>query len=79
MPSESSADLTSLASQFVSLAGSSGADTLADVAAEGVDAAAFLTSGVHVSAYTDKPVDAAGHTAVSWLTEWAAAKVQALT
>lgn len=75
----SSPGLPSLASQFVELAGSPGADNLADIAAEGLDAASFLTSGAHVSAYTEKPIDAAGHTALTWLTEWAAAKVQALT
>ncbi|GGG01421.1 hypothetical protein GCM10007304_14250 [Rhodococcoides trifolii] len=72
-------DVGSLASQLTSLMSSPGADALSNIASEGMQAAAFLASGVHVSSYTDKPIDSSGHTSVSWMTEWAAAKIAALT
>lgn len=52
-----------------------GADALAELVAEGVDAATFYTSGAHQS-YDTYVVDDAGRTALQWLGDWFANRIR---
>ncbi|MGN2638733.1 cutinase family protein [Nocardia takedensis] len=52
-----------------------GADALAELVTEGVDAATFYTSGAHQS-YDTYVVDDAGRTALQWLGDWFANRIR---
>ncbi|WP_169823314.1 cutinase family protein [Aldersonia kunmingensis] len=58
--------LPSAAGQLVS---AEGADSLSQLLGEGADALGFFTSGAHQS-YDTTVIDAAGRTALQWLTQW---------
>ncbi|WP_157108523.1 cutinase family protein [Aldersonia kunmingensis] len=67
--------LPSAAGQLVS---AQGADSLSALLTEGTDALQFFTSGAHQS-YDTTAIDAAGRTAVQWLTQWLINRITAIT
>ncbi|MEU2229063.1 hypothetical protein, partial [Streptomyces sp. NPDC018347] len=60
-------DLGGLASNLTALAGSDGADALAQIGTEGLKFASFIGSGAHQS-YGEMVIDSAGTTALQDLT-----------
>ncbi|MEE2061574.1 cutinase family protein [Rhodococcus artemisiae] len=64
-----SLDLPQLSDSLVTLSQSQGADDLASLVSEGLNAASFFTSGAHTN-YNALVVDNAGRDAIAWLSDW---------
>ncbi|MGV9866074.1 cutinase family protein [Rhodococcus koreensis] len=64
-----SLDLNGLTGSLTTMANSQGADDLAALVSEGLNAASFFASGAHTD-YNHLVVDNAGRTAIQWLTDW---------
>ncbi len=64
-----SLDLPQLSDSLVTLSQSQGADDLASLVGEGLNAASFFTSGAHTN-YNALVVDNAGRDAIAWLSDW---------
>ncbi|WP_054247573.1 cutinase family protein [Rhodococcus opacus] len=62
-------DLAGLAGSVSTMAQSQGAEDLAAVVGEGLNAASFFASGAHQS-YQDLVVDNAGRNAIQWVSDW---------
>ncbi|NHU43023.1 cutinase family protein [Rhodococcus sp. A14] len=62
-------DLAGLAGSVSTMARSQGAEDLAAVVGEGLDAASFFASGAHQS-YQNLVVDNAGRNAIQWVSDW---------
>ena len=62
-------DLPGLADSLTTMASSQGADDLASLVAEGLDAASFFASGAHQN-YNFLVVDNAGRSAIQWISDW---------
>ncbi|MGW4336777.1 cutinase family protein [Rhodococcus koreensis] len=62
-------DLAGLAGSVSTMAHSRGAEDLAAVVGEGLNAASFFASGAHQS-YQSLVVDNAGRTAIAWVSDW---------
>jgi len=62
-------DLQGLAGSVSTMAQSQGAEDLAAVVGEGLNAASFLASGAHQS-YQNLVVDNAGRNAIQWVSDW---------
>lgn len=62
-------DLPQLSDSLVTLAQSQGAEDLASLVSEGLDAATFFASGAHTN-YNALVVDNAGRNAIQWLSDW---------
>ncbi|WP_461666624.1 cutinase family protein [Gordonia sputi] len=67
-------DLGGLASTLTGLAGSSGAQDLASLVSQGLDAATFYGTGSHVS-YPGLKVDQYGRSATDWLADWVSTRL----
>lgn len=68
-------DLGGLANTLTSIGGSQGAQDVAQLAGEGLDAAKFFASGAHQS-YGDFKVDSAGRSALQWLLDFFAQAIK---
>lgn len=64
-----SLDLPQLSDSLITLSQSQGADDLASLVSEGLNAASFFTSGAHTN-YNALVVDNAGRDAIQWLSDW---------
>jgi hypothetical protein len=62
-------DLQGLAGSVSTIAQSQGAEDLAAVVGEGLNAASFFASGAHQSYHT-LVVDNAGRNAIEWVSDW---------
>ncbi|WP_032385513.1 cutinase family protein [Rhodococcoides fascians] len=62
-------DLPQLAGSVSKLSQSQGAEDLASLVGEGIEAASFFASGAHTN-YNSLVVDNAGRNAVQWLSDW---------
>ncbi|MGH3804274.1 MAG: hypothetical protein ACRDTD_29890, partial [Pseudonocardiaceae bacterium] len=62
-------DLPGLTGSLTTMASSQGADDLADLVGEGLNAASFFASGAHTD-YGNLVVDNAGRSAIKWLSDW---------
>ena len=62
-------DLAGLAGSVSTMARSQGAEDLAAVVGEGLNAASFFASGAHQS-YQNLVVDNAGRNAIQWVSDW---------
>ena len=62
-------NLPSLARSLTTMASSQGANDLASLVGEGLDAAAFFASGAHQN-YNTLVVDNAGRNAIQWISDW---------
>ncbi|KPH21085.1 cutinase family protein [Rhodococcus sp. D-46] len=62
-------DLPALAGELTTMANSQGANDLASLVGEGLEAASFLASGAHQN-YNSLVVDNAGRNAIQWISEW---------
>ncbi len=62
-------DLPALAGSLATRANSQGANDLASLIGEGLDAAAFFASGAHQN-YNSLVVDNAGRNAIQWISDW---------
>ncbi|SED92164.1 cutinase family protein [Rhodococcus koreensis] len=62
-------DLPGLTGSLTTMASSQGADDLAALVGEGLNAASFFTSGAHTD-YGNLVVDNAGRSAIKWLSDW---------
>lgn len=62
-------DLKGLTGSLTTMASSQGADDLAALVGEGLNAASFFTSGAHTD-YNNLVVDNAGRNAIQWLSDW---------
>lgn len=62
-------DLPALAGSLTTMASSQGANDLASLVGEGLDAASFFASGAHQN-YNSLVVDNAGRNAIQWISDW---------
>ncbi|PBC35119.1 cutinase [Rhodococcus sp. ACS1] len=62
-------DLPGLTGSLTTMASSQGADDLAALVGEGLNAASFFASGAHTD-YGNLVVDNAGRSAIKWLSDW---------
>ena len=62
-------ELPSLANSLTTMANSQGANDLASLMGEGLDAASFFASGAHQN-YNSLVVDNAGRNAIQWISDW---------
>ncbi|QSE88055.1 cutinase family protein (plasmid) [Rhodococcus pseudokoreensis] len=62
-------DLPALTGSLTTMAQSRGAEDLAALVGEGLEAASFFTSGAHTN-YSALVVDNAGRDAITWLSDW---------
>ena len=62
-------DLSTLAGSLATMASPQGANDLASLLGEGLDAASFLASGAHQN-YNSLVVDNAGRNAIQWISDW---------
>ncbi|MER2221744.1 MAG: cutinase, partial [Rhodococcus sp. (in: high G+C Gram-positive bacteria)] len=62
-------DLPALAGSLTTMASSQGANALASLIGEGLDAASFFASGAHQN-YNALVVDNAGRNAIQWISDW---------
>lgn len=62
-------DLPALADSLTAMAGAQGANDLASLVGEGLDAASFFASGAHQH-YNSLVVDNAGRNAIQWISDW---------
>lgn len=62
-------ELSALANSLTAMASAQGANDLASLIAEGLDAASFFASGAHQN-YNSLVVDNAGRNAIQWISDW---------
>lgn len=62
-------ELPALATSLTTIASAQGANDLASLVGEGIDAASFFTSGAHQN-YNSLVVDNAGRNAIQWISDW---------
>ncbi|MFF1946857.1 cutinase family protein [Rhodococcus qingshengii] len=62
-------DLPALAGELTAMASTQGANDLASLVGEGLDAASFFASGSHQN-YSSLVVDNAGRNAIRWISDW---------
>jgi len=68
-PTMGASNVSGLLGMLTQTATSQGADDLAQLVSEGIDAATFFTSRVH-EAYGSNKVDAQGRSTVQWILDW---------
>ena len=68
-------DLSGLTSSLTTMAGSQGAEDLATLVGQGLEAASFYTSGAHTN-YGELTVDNSGRSALEWLSDWFGIQIQ---
>lgn len=68
-------DLSGLTSSLTTMAGSQGAEDLATLVGQGLEAASFYTSGAHTN-YGELTVDNSGRSALQWLSDWFGIQIQ---
>jgi hypothetical protein len=62
-------ELSALANSLTAMASAQGANDLASLIGEGLDAASFFASGAHQN-YNSLVVDNAGRNAIQWISDW---------
>ena len=62
-------ELSALANSLTAMASAQGANDLASLIGEGLDAASFFASGAHQN-YNSLVVDNAGRNAIQWIADW---------
>lgn len=68
-------DLSGLTNALTAMAGSQGAEDLATLVSQGLEAASFYTSGAHTN-YGELTVDNSGRSALQWLSDWFGIQIQ---
>lgn len=68
-------NLSGLTNSLTTMAGSQGAEDLATLVGQGLEAASFYTSGAHTN-YGELTVDNSGRSALQWLSDWFGIQIQ---